>query len=234
MALGGLRPEGEANSGSRAGRNPAIAVPVALVVAFAALGAAARGAGPLPGDLAVTRLLQGLPADGLTGLVLLYAGDAAWFLPVVAVGGALLARRWAGALCLLLVAVGAVLLGDALKALVGRPRPSADPVARLDVPEGFGFPSATALLVVAVLGVACYLLLRYRVPRPVAFAAIAVSVLASAAIGLSRVYAGEHWASDVLGGWLSGGALALVAVVASRSWRPGGRREGDARARAAR
>lgn len=37
--------------------------------------------------------------------------------------------------------------------------------------------------------------------------------------GLSRIYVGEHWASDVLGGWLSGGALVPVAALALRSWR---------------
>ena len=218
-----MRPKRGAGSGPRSGRYPAVlAVLVALVFAFVLLAFAARGAGPLPGDLAVTRLLQGVPADGLAGLVLLYAGDAAWFLPVAVAVIALLARRWAGALCVLLAAVVAVAVGDALKLLVGRPRPSADLVARYDVPEGYGFPSGTALLTVAVLGVACYLLLRYRVPRPVALTAVGVSVAVSATVGLSRIYVGEHWASDVLGGWLSSGTLVLVAIFALRSGRPGG------------
>ncbi|MDP9454602.1 MAG: phosphatase PAP2 family protein [Actinomycetota bacterium] len=203
-----------------------VAVPVALVASLTLLAVAARGAGPLPGDLAVTRLLQGIPTDGLAGLVLLYAGDAAWFLPAAVAVVALLARRWAGALCVLLAGVAAWPVGDALKVLVGRPRPSAELVARYDVPEGYGFPSGTALLTVAVLGVACYLLLRYRAPRPVALAAIGVSVVASVAVGLSRIYVGEHWASDVLGGWLSGGALILAATLALRFWRPGGE-DGD-------
>ena len=42
-------------------------------------------------------------------------------------------------------------------------------------------------------------------------------------VGLSRVYAGEHyWVSDVLGGWLSGGALLGVAIVALDRLLPGG------------
>ena len=41
-------------------------------------------------------------------------------------------------------------------------------------------------------------------------------------VGLSRVYAGEYWASDVLGGWLSGGALLGVAIVAFDRLLPGG------------
>ena len=183
------------------------------LVSLTLLGAAVRGAGPLPGDLSATQHLQGVPADGILGLVLLYAGDVAWFLPVVALVAAMLAQRWTGALYVLLSIVASVLAGEAFKLLVRRPRPSADLVARYEVPEGYGFPSATALLTVVVLGVACYLILRSRVPRPAAFAVTGASAVVIATVGLSRVYVGEHWASDVLGGWLSG-ALLLVAIIA--------------------
>ena len=125
----------------------------AFVVAFALLGVAAGyTAGPLPGDPAVTRSLQKLSDDGMVGLILLYAGGAAWSLPAVVLAVAIVSRRWAGALCILLSGVAAVLAGDVLKALVGRPRPSADLTTR------YGFPSSTAMLTVVVLGVACYLL----------------------------------------------------------------------------
>lgn len=217
-----MRP-GEEEPAPSSGRYPAaLVVLLVLVVSVALLAIAARGAGPLPGDLAVTQGLRGLPADGLPGLVLLYAGAVAWFLPAAVLVVALLARRWAASLCVLLTVLAAVLVGDGLKLLVGRPRPSADLVARYDAPEGYGFPSATALLIVAVLGVACYLLVRHRAPRTVVLAAAGSSAAVIAAVGLSRIYAGEHWASDVLGGWLSGGALLLVVVIALRSWSPGG------------
>ena len=187
------------------------------LVSLALLGAAARGAGPLPGDLAVTRLLQGVPADGPLGIVLLHAGDVAWFLPVVALLVAMLAHRWTGALYVLSAGVASVLAGEVLKLLFQRPRPSADLVARYEVPEGYGFPSATALFTMVVLGVACYLILRSRAPRPAAFAATGASAVVIATVGISRVYVGDHWASDVLGGWLSGGALLLMAIVVFRS-----------------
>ena len=89
-----------------------VVVWVALVVAGALLTFAASGAGPLPGDLALTRLLQGLQPDGPVGLLLLYVGDAVWFLPVVALAVALLWRRWADALFILLASVTGMLVGD--------------------------------------------------------------------------------------------------------------------------
>ena len=201
----------------RPGWHPAWFVFFVALVSLALLGAAARGAGPLPGDLAVTRLLQGVPADGPLGLVLIYAGDVAWFLPVVALVVAMLAHRWTGAIYVLLSVAASLLAGEVLKLLVRRPRPSADLVARYEVPEGYGFPSATALFTVVVLGVACYLILHSPAPRPAAFAATGASAVVISTVGLSRVYVGEHWASDVLGGWLSGGALLLVAIFVFRS-----------------
>lgn len=195
-----------------------------LVAAGCLLSFAARGAGPLPGDLDATRSLQGLPPDGPAGLVLLYAGDAAWFLPVLAFVAALLARHWTGALFLLLASVVAVMVGDVLKLLVERPRPPAETVALYDASDGYGFPSGTALLVLVALGVSCGLIRRSRAPRFVALVSTGLSAAVILAVGLSRVYVGEHWASDVLGGWIFGGALLLVMLALHHRWPLVGRR----------
>ncbi len=191
-----------------------VVVWVALVAAGTLLAFAASGAGPLPGDLALTRLLQGLPPDGPAGLLLSYVGDAVWFLPMVALAFALLWRRWTDALFILLAGVTGLLVGDALKLLAARPRPPIE-LAR-EVPEGYGFPSTTALLSVVLLGAVCYLV--RRAPRPVFAAALAASFPTVLAVGLSRVYVGEHWATDVLGGWLFGAAWLLVLTAAYHSW----------------
>ena len=195
-----------------------------LIVAGCFLSFAARGAGPLPGDLDTVRFLQKLPPDGPAGLVLLYAGDAAWFLPVLTFVGALLARHWTSALFLLLASVVAVVVGDVLKLLVERPRPPAETVALYDAPDGYGFPSGTALLVVVVLGVSCRLIRHSRAPRSVALVSTGLSAAVILAVGLSRVYVGEHWASDVLGGWLFGCALLLAMLALHRRWPSVGRR----------
>jgi membrane-associated phospholipid phosphatase len=191
-----------------------VVVWVALVGAGTMLALAASGAGPLPGDLALTRLLQGLPPDGPAGLLLAYVGDAVWVLPVAALAVALLWRRWADALFILLASVTGLLVGDALKLLAARPRPPIE-LAR-EVSEDFGFPSTTALLSVVLLGAICYLV--RHAPRPVFAAALAASFPIALAVGLSRVYIGEHWATDVLGGWLFGVAWLLVLTAAYHSW----------------
>ena len=85
--------------------------------------------------------------------------------------------------------------------LVARPRPS--PVLRLVGAHGFAFPSghtATATIGCGLMAVLLWQVVarRWRVPL------VTVSVVAAAAVGLSRSYLGVHWPTDVLGGWAYG------------------------------
>jgi len=189
---------------------------VALVVAGTLLAFAASGAGPLPGDLALTRLFQRLPPDGAVGLMLSYIGDAVWFLPAAALAVALLLRRWSDALLIFLASVSGWLVGDALKLLVARPRPPVELVQTPGPSDGYGFPSGTILLAVMLLGTVCYLI--RHASRPVFVAVLAASFLLVVVVGLSRVYVGEHWATDVVGGWLFGAAWLIPQVVTHRWW----------------
>ncbi|MFG2289371.1 phosphatase PAP2 family protein [Streptomyces sp. NPDC048595] len=142
---------------------------------------------------------------------------------VLAVAVCLLVRRGARLLgaWVAVTALAGTALQQALKALVGRPRPVwPDPV---DSAHYAAFPSGHALSAL-VTGVLLLWLLREYGVRPVwrwaARTVVAVSVLG---VGVTRVYLGVHWPSDVLGGWLLGGALATAAAAAYRA-RASGRR----------
>jgi membrane-associated phospholipid phosphatase len=100
------------------------------------------------------------------------------------------------------VLVGGVLI----KPLVGRP--SAELVRVSGSSEGYGLPSGTAFFAVVLLGMIVYLVWRTRPPRLIAVLTLGISLLLVLLCGLSRAYTGEHWATDVLGGWLLGGCLA--------------------------
>jgi membrane-associated phospholipid phosphatase len=196
-----------------------LALWIALLLVGSILAVMVRAAGPLPGDLALTRWLQGwLPPGGLVGSVIAYAGRLVWFLPITFLAVTLLGRRWFGALSVLVAAVSGLLLGDALKLLVARARPSVE-LVRVDEPSGgYGFPSTTALLAVVLLGTVCYLVWREQPRRPLAIVLLCVSLLSVLASGISRIRAGEHWATDVLGGWLFGSAWLLVLIFIHRRW----------------
>jgi membrane-associated phospholipid phosphatase len=184
-----------------------------LVVAGLALAFAARGAGPLPGDLALTRLIQHPQLDGLARFVV-HADDSLWVLSPLAVLVALAKRRWLAAFFVSLAVVTGRLIPDAIKPVVARPRPSAELVRALDSSGDYGFPSTTAFLTTVFFGMVAYLF--WRAYRPVAVVVSWASLVL--AFGLSRVYAGEHWPTDVLGGWLLGAAWLLVLVAAHRWW----------------
>jgi undecaprenyl-diphosphatase len=126
----------------------------------------------------------------------------------------LLTRRTQAALLLALALLGAIGLNYGLKSLFGRDRPTVVP--RLQRVDSKSFPSGHALVstsVYAALGAIGANLLRER--RLKIYIA-ALSVLVSIAIGLSRVYLGVHYPSDVLAGWTVGFVWALICWKATR------------------
>ncbi|MEU5184814.1 phosphatase PAP2 family protein [Streptomyces longwoodensis] len=119
-----------------------------------------------------------------------------------------------------LVAVSALgtLVQQGLKAAVGRPRPWwPDPV---DTAHFAAYPSGHALTATVVCGLLLWLLHRAGPPAALWRTAVALAVVSVAGVGLTRVWLGVHWPSDVLGGWLLGAALVAAAIIAHRRWRP--------------
>jgi undecaprenyl-diphosphatase len=108
---------------------------------------------------------------------------------------------------------GAVVLAELVKVVVHRSRP---PVATmLGTPEtGSGFPSAHTLVLTALAAAAALVVWRATGSRPVRVLAITAAVVASAAMGVSRLYLGDHWLTDVLASYaLAAALLTAVAVL---------------------
>lgn len=131
-------------------------------------------------------------------------GHTVLVLLVLAAAGVLtLARRRADALWLIGTTAGAMLLNHVLKAAIARARP--DLVDHLVVVVSPSFPSGHALMSAAVYLTLAVLLgseegVSATVRRGLLWLAVTLVLL----IGLSRVYLGVHWPSDVLGGWALG------------------------------
>lgn len=127
---------------------------------------------------------------------------------------AVVALWWRGARSLAVwVAAASVLsslLQQGIKAAVDRERPQwPDPV---DSAHYAAFPSGHAMTATVSCGLLLWLLHRHGAgPRMwrTALAAAWVSVLG---VGITRLYLGVHWPSDVLGGWLLGAALVAFTV----------------------
>ena len=89
--------------------------------------------------------------------------------------------------------------------------------------HGFAFPSghtqaATVTYVAVVLVVAWQIRQPERWARRVGATAVSVLVVA---VGLSRVFLGGDWPSDVVGGWLLGTAWVTTATVLLLVWQRG-------------
>jgi membrane-associated phospholipid phosphatase len=133
----------------------------------------------------------------------------------------ILTRRWRPAVILAVGMVGAATLTYTLKLLIGRHRPDAGVVIGT-VSNGFSFPSGHALSSAVFFLLLAAMLWYSGASRTVKIVGSAAAVVLSAAIGLSRVYLGYHWATDVLAGWTM--ALTWLCLIATASHVIGGRR----------
>ena len=144
-----------------------------------------------------------------------------------AVIGFLLLIRNRGAALLVLVSVaGGMLIGYLLKGMFDRPRP--DLVAHGAAVYTASFPSNHAMLSAVTYLTLGVLLARLEVRRRVKAYFLALSAILTLAVGLSRIYLGVHWPTDVLAGWCVGAAWAMAVWVVALSLQRRGRVEGSA------
>jgi membrane-associated phospholipid phosphatase len=118
-------------------------------------------------------------------------------------------RRRRSAVFVVVTMVAAAVLSGVTKSLVHRARPVLD--VPVDRAPGASFPSGhalTSLVAVGVLLVAFWPLLSTRWRWVLSTVGVVVVLL----VGFSRIILGVHFVSDVVGGWLIGGALLLAAI----------------------
>jgi membrane-associated phospholipid phosphatase len=104
------------------------------------------------------------------------------------------------------VMVGALALDNVVKPLVGRPRPVLD---QLVGGRGASFPSGHATATTALLFAAAYCLTSGRSARARALI-WATASLGSLVMGVTRVYLGVHWPTDVIAGMLLGAGWTML------------------------
>jgi undecaprenyl-diphosphatase len=221
-------------SGSKPGRSRWRTVPPGTWLALVAAAVLLIGAGVLVGvQLPADPLVEapdGLDArlyeaaqeartptlDRVMGIVSFLAGYTV--ITAVSIGAILVwgfrEGRWGRVQVLLAGAIGVGLISQTAKYVVGRPRP---PAADLLAVDGAAFPSGHSMQVVVVWGLVLLIVVGLEARGSRRLLAILVLVVVSVAVGVSRVYLGAHWPSDVLGGWVLGTAwLAAVGILVAR------------------
>lgn len=167
-------------------------------------------------DLRIVSLVQMFrapPFDRIT-VFITYLGN--W--QIVLAGAGLLAvdlalsRRWLWLAALMVSIGGGEGIVWVVKSLFARPRP--DLVNALVSAQGPSFPSGHAFVAFSFYGlVAWFAIDRAKTLRAKASLAVA-AVVGVAALGISRIYLGVHWPSDVLASYALGGAWLTALITA--------------------
>ena len=171
----------------------------------------------LPLDVAITRSFQQNQAPWLriSMLVISYPGSS-FLLPALVLLTVVIFWSLGDRLEAVFVAglsACSLLLDLLLKVLIHRPRPSAGLVRVIQSALGYSFPSGHVMAYVAYWGLLfAFGVLLFRGRHWWRTALLIVSAAFVVLIGPSRVYLGDHWASDVIGAYLIGGVLWGLAV----------------------
>jgi membrane-associated phospholipid phosphatase len=119
-------------------------------------------------------------------------------------------RSWEPLLLGLATGAGSLAMTVVGKAAVGRTRPPlVDAVPPFET--SFSFPSGHSLNAMALAGIVAYVLVRRQARAWVRALTVTLAVVFAVTMGLTRVYLGHHWLTDVLVAWAL--ALAWLAVV---------------------
>lgn len=149
--------------------------------------------------------MRDLTALGSNVVLLIFTSAVAVFLAV---------RRQSHALALVVVSTGGgFILAQALKLVFSRPRP--DLVPHLAVVSSSSFPSGHSMFSAVVYLTLGALLSQLVEERALKAYFLGVACFLTFVVGLSRVYLGVHYPTDVLAGWSAGLAWALVCWMAA-------------------
>ncbi|MEK9970327.1 MAG: phosphatase PAP2 family protein [Ferrovibrio sp.] len=172
------------------------------------------------GPLWFEEMMRDITAFGSTGPLV--------FITLASILYLMLRQRRRTALFLFVAIAGGQLLSSLLKLGFDRPRPDL-------VPHGMSvytasFPSGHAMMTAVVYLTLAALLARSESRRRLKAFLLLLAVSVTLLVGLSRVYLGVHWPSDVLGGWMIGSAWAAGCWTAVLLLQRRGELEGEAAA----
>jgi membrane-associated phospholipid phosphatase len=174
-----------------------------------------------PIDLEIARALQSINSPIFAALMSLISWPG--FSPQSFIISALIVvviyafgLRWE-AITALVAALLPPLVNVIVKEYIRRPRPTVDLVHVFRILESYSFPSGHVMFYVGFFGFLwflAYTLLKRSWRRTLLLIFLGTLI---ALVGISRIYLGQHWPSDVLGAYLLGG-LTLVAILQFYRW----------------
>lgn len=197
---------------------------IGAVVVFFVLAVLAKSVAYFAFDLTITRAVQSFNPGWFAALM----SALSWpgFEPqTVVISGVVIVFLYVRgliweAVVTLANGIGSTALGTGIKILVDRPRPSADLVNVIARLNSYSFPSGHVLYYTTFIGFLFFL--AYTLLKPDWRRTLLLVVLGGMVtlIGLSRIYEGQHWASDVLASYLLGSVWLSLSILIYRWGKP--------------
>lgn len=148
----------------------------------------------------VEESMRDFTALGGGGVLLLLTASVVIYLIIL--------RKYRAALLIALAVIGGALLSQLLKNSIGRPRP--DLVPHGSIVYSTSFPSGHSMSAAATYLTLGALLARLQPRRRLKIYVLLLAMLITVLVGISRVYLGVHWPTDVLAGWAAGAVWAAL------------------------
>lgn len=194
---------------------------ISSFIVFLFLAFLARTTPFFPIDLQITRAIQSIDSPIFDGLMRLiswpgFSPNSLIITLLIALVLYLYGLHWE-AVTALLASLLSGLTNQLVKILIQRPRPSGDSVDVFAVLDSYSFPSGHVMFYTILFGFLWYL--AYTLVKTSLLRGLLLVLLGSLILGVgaSRIYLGQHWASDVLGAYLLGG-LILAAIILLYQW----------------
>jgi len=165
-------------------------------------------------DSAIIHILQSATPAWLTSLMLFFTNLGSVGVLAALAGLSVLImfwqkKRWE-AVFLVLALGGGLLFNLLLKELFRRERPD---MHRLIEEGGYSFPSGHSMASFLFYGMIAVFLYLFVVSRVAKFWIVFLAVLIIFGVGISRIYLGVHYPSDVLAGYAAGGAWLVLCLL---------------------
>lgn len=194
---------------------------LAAIGAFTTLTILVKTTPSFPIDLAVTRALQSIDSPLFAALMSFISWPGfppqSYIIPLLIVAALYAFGFHWESVASLFAAIFSALINVIVKDYIQRPRPGVNLVHVFRVLNSYSFPSGHVMFYVGFFGFLWFLaftLLKRSWIRTLLLILLGIPI---ALVGMSRIYLGQHWASDVLGAYLLG-SLCLVVEIELYRW----------------
>jgi len=194
---------------------------LAVVGAFTTLTILVKTTPSFPIDLQITRALQSINSPLFAALMSLISwpgfSPQTFIIPVLLMGAFYAFGFHWEAVASLFATLLPPIVNVIVKDYIRRPRPTIDLVQVLRILDSYSFPSGHVMFYVGFFGFIWFLvytLLKRSWRRTLLLTLLGIFIVL---VGPSRIYLGQHWASDVLGAYLLG-SLTLAVILWFYRW----------------